>query len=170
MVIRLSQQMMKKLHHLTTMTAEPAAEPLCDWALHLFRHGHIHYILATNTRSLFSVVLLGRGITTGENLLTRLIPALREAHRGAGLEGAFEVSIAPHFDKVVWSKIGNRAVTGSMNEMIHHAKWILDEDDLGPLQLGDRINNNILSLIGYQKPAEAHREMAIVKSEATSSQ
>ena len=164
MIIRLSQQMMKKLGLLVCTTAEPVANPLCDWAVHLYRSQRTQYILATNTTSLFSVTFYGRGLTDEKTFLNAFLSALREHHKAIGLEAAYEGCILPCMSNIIWSKAGNRSVTGSMNEMIYHAKWILEDEELkggkiNPAELTYLLNGNILSFIKYQKPLEAHRKL-----------
>jgi len=131
--------MMKKSGLTVHTIVEPAANPLCDWAVHLYRHPRTQYI-------------------------SQLFPALHEHHIDAGLEEAFECFIAPRTGEVIWSKVGSRSVTGSMNEMIYYAKWLLDEDNLSLTALNRHLNENILSYIQYQKPLEAHRKLASLRT------
>ena len=164
MIIRLSQQMSKKVKLPGLPPHEAAANPLCDWAMHLFRFNRLQYLLATNTTSLFSVVIPGRGIADGVILLSRLFPALHELHCHAGLEEAFERFIAPKVAHVVWSKANNRAVTGSMNQLIYEAQWLLEDSELkasglSPAELSQRLNLSLFSLLKYQRPLEAHHQL-----------
>lgn len=164
MIIRLSQQMSKKVKLPSMVIHEAAANPLCDWAMHLFRFNRLQYLLATNTTSLFSVVIPGRGITDGDTLLNQLFPSMHELHRHAGLEEAFERFIAPNVASVVWSKANNRAVTGSMNQLIYEAQWLLKDSELedsglNPAELSQHLNLSLFSFIKYQRPLEAHRQL-----------
>lgn len=160
MIIRLSQQMMKKVKVSVPASLEPAPNPLCDWAVHLYRSRRLQYLLATNTTSLFSVTFSGRGITDQEVLQSRLFPALHQLHSDAGLEETFERFIAPCVGQVAWSKAGNRSVTGSMNELIYQAQWIMEERALSSLELSQELNQSLFSFIQYQRPLEAHRQLA----------
>jgi hypothetical protein len=111
------------------------------------------------------VTFSGRGITDEEILLSRLFPALHELHSAAGLAEAFEQFIAPEVDHVLWSRAANRSVTGSMNELIYQAQWLLKDSmiegrELTPLELSQELNQTLFSFINYQRPLEAHQQLA----------
>jgi len=159
MIIRLSQQMMKKLGLAVTLTAEPADNPLCDWSVHLFRSQRTQYVLAVNSTSLFAVTFYGRGVTDERSFLGAFLTSLLEHHEAARLETAYTELIRACTNTIIWSKAGNRSVTGSMNEMIYHAKWTLEEEALTTVELSNELNDNILSYIKYQNPLEAHRNL-----------
>lgn len=156
--------MMEKVGLTITTTAEPEANPLCDWAVHLFRSQRLQYLLAVNTTSLFPVVLAGRGITSEKTFLEALIPAVRDQHRALGLDEGFERFIAPSAHHITWSKVGNRRVTGSMNEMILFAKAVLEEaawtqQAITMEQLAVELSGTILTATAYHKLHEAHRQI-----------
>jgi hypothetical protein len=164
MTIRISGVVMEKLGTPVTGTAAPEENPLCDWAIHLFRSQRHQYLLAVNTTSLFPVVLRGRGITSQASFLKVFLPALREQHRVAGLEEGFERLIGCSLQPVRWSKVGNRRVTGSMNEIIALAKFILEEADwnqhsITMAQLALELSGTILTFTAYHKLLESHRAL-----------
>jgi hypothetical protein len=110
MIIRLSHSMMKKLGLAVTETLPSAPHPLCDWALHLYRYQRTQYIISTNTTSLSSFILAGRGISNQRSFLNQFVLSLREHHRLLGMAGAYDQILAPCEATTHWSKVGNRSV------------------------------------------------------------
>ena len=164
MTVRISRAVMEKLSIPIVPPAAQEENPLCDWAVHLFRSQRQQYLLVVNTTSLFPVVLRGRGITSGASFVDTFLPALREQHRVAGLEEGFERLMDFSHQPISWSKVGNRRVTGSMNELIVLAKSLLEEatwnqQPLTTAQLALKMSGTILTFTGYQKLLEAHRPL-----------
>jgi len=63
MIFRLTQKMTKKVG-LPPLQAVPLDKnPFIDWTAHLFTAERVQYIIVTNTASLYSLVMYGRGIT-----------------------------------------------------------------------------------------------------------
>jgi len=63
MIFRLSQKLNAKIKA-GTLRALPLGEnPFADWSAHLFAADRTQYILLSNTKSLYSTVLYGKGIT-----------------------------------------------------------------------------------------------------------
>jgi hypothetical protein len=60
MVFRLSQKLGKKLKEGTLPSLPPDENPYADWSAHLFTADRTQYIIVTNTKSLYSVVMFGR--------------------------------------------------------------------------------------------------------------
>ena len=52
--------------------------PFADWSAGLFLVGRSQYILLTNTRSLYSTVLPGKGVTDEKTFLERALGSIRE--------------------------------------------------------------------------------------------
>ena len=69
--------------------------------------------------------------------------------------------IAPSSASVQFSKSLNRSVTGSMNDMIVHAKMWLHERGLSPQDTATRLNDIPFSSLKYQKPREVFTGMAV---------
>lgn len=165
MIIRLSHSMMKKLglsatDLSVTETLTPAPHPLCDWALHLYRYQRTQYIISTNTTSLSSFVFAGRGLADQRSFTNQFFLLLREHHRLLEMEEAFEQCIAPCETTIHWSKVGNRSVTGSMNELILQALYLQEEREWSLAEVSRELNNLPLSVISYQRPVDVHRKLA----------
>jgi hypothetical protein len=69
MIFRLSQKLAKKVKAAPTDVLSPELNPYADWSGHLFTSDRTQFILLTNTASLYSTVIHGRGVTCDNELL-----------------------------------------------------------------------------------------------------
>lgn len=160
MIIRLSQKVAKKLNVGPLSAVPPDENPYADWSAHLFTADRTQYIILTNTRSLYSVVVFGKGITDDSRFIGQALDNLREFMEEDGQAFAFQRFIAPASSSVVFAKALNRSVTGSMNDLIKCAKYGLIERGLSPHDVGFDLNQIPMSAIGYQRPREAFKLLA----------
>jgi hypothetical protein len=78
MIFRLSQKLSTKINA-DILCALPLDEnPFADWSASLFVADRTQYILLSNTRSLYSTVMRGKGITNESNFIDRALGNLRE--------------------------------------------------------------------------------------------
>ena len=63
MIFRLSQKLIDKIKAGALATLPLDENPFADWSAGLFLIGRSQYILVTNTKSLYSTVLPGKGVT-----------------------------------------------------------------------------------------------------------
>ncbi len=166
MIFRLSQKLNVKIKAGPLPAIPPDENPFADWSAHLFLADRTQYILLSNTRSLYSTVLYGRGITDDGRFIQRALSNLREFMEDDGLEFVYRHLIAPASGTVGFARASDRAVTGSMNDLINHAKALLVDGELSPFDVGFRLNDVLLSAIAasrtekYGKPREAFKRMA----------
>ena len=162
MIFRLSQKLAKKLKTGATDTLPLDENPYGDWSAHLCTVGGTQYIIVANTKSLYSVVMFGSGITNDSQFIERALSAIRKFMEDDGQEFVYRRFIAPASSAVQFGKALNRSVTGSMNELIHFAKLLLTED-MSPHDVGFKLNDVLLSALatkespGYGKPREAFK-------------
>ncbi len=71
-----------------------------------------------------------------------------------GLEFIYARLVAPATATIYFSKALNRSVTGSMNDLVYHAKMWLIEGDLAPHDVSFKLNEMPMSAIGYANPRE----------------
>src|SRR4051812_17780557 len=144
----------------------PSENPYEDWSAHVFSAGRTPYVLLSNTRSLYSTVIHGKGINEVRHFIERALGGLRETLEGDGQAFVYQRFIAPQSGTVRFAGASGRSVTGSMNELIVHATALLVEGELSPLDVGLRLNDVLLSAIAagekekYGKPREAFKSMA----------
>jgi hypothetical protein len=132
MIFRLSQKLNAKIKAGTLATLPLDENPFADWTAGLFRVGRSQYILVTNTKSLYSTVLPGKGVKDEKTFLERALSSMREFMDADGQSAAYERLIAPCSATGRFAKALNRSVTGSMNDLVCHATYWLAEDELSP--------------------------------------
>jgi hypothetical protein len=166
LIFRLSRKLNTKIKA-GPLPALPLGEnPFADWSAHLFVADRTQYILLSNTKSLYSTVMYGKGITDDSRFIERALGSLRDFMEDDGQEFVYRRLVAPASGTVRFAKALDRAVTGSMNDLIVHATALLVEGELSPFDVGFRLNDVLLSAIAagekekYGKPREAFRSMA----------
>ena len=166
MIFRLSQKLNVKIKAGPLPAIPPDENPFADWSAHLFLADRTQYILLSNTRSLYSTVMYGRGITDDNQFIERALGSLREFMEDDGQAFIYRRFIAPESGTVRFSRASSRAVTGSMNELVMYATALLAEGELSPFDVGFRLNDFLLSASAasktekYGKPREAFKAMA----------
>lgn len=147
MIFRFSDKLMTKVKA-GALGALPLDEnPLADWSAGLFLVGRTQYILLSNTKTLYSTVMYGKGITDESDFIERALSSIREFLEANGQGAAFERFIAPASGSVRFANALDRSVTGSMNDMVKHAAFWLAEGDLSPHEVGVRLNGIPMSAL-----------------------
>ena len=157
MILRLSQKLNKKIKagKLTEMPLDD--NQYADWSCHLFIADRTQYIIMSNTESLYSCVMYGKGITDDSRFIERALSTIREFMEDDGQQFAYRKFIAPASGTVSFAKSLNRSVTGSMNELVMEAQMYLGEDEMAPHEVGFKLNGILLSTLknaGGRKYAE----------------
>jgi len=155
MIIRLSAKLSKKIHISPAESLPANPNPFADWSAHLFTAERVQYILLTNTSSLYSMVMYGKGISHDSQFLSRITSYMGEFLRDDGLAFLFERLIAPSTARVAFSKALNRAVIGSMNDLVFQAKVFLIERQMSPYDASFLLNDVPMSYLEYANPREA---------------
>ena len=159
MIIRPSQKLCTKIKAGSLSTLPQDDNPFADWSANLFIADRTQYILLTNTKSLYSMVMYGKGISDDSTFIERVLSSLREFLADDGQQFTYRRFIAPASGTVAFAKTLNRSVTGSMNDLIFHAKAWLIEVDLSPYDVGFKLNDIPFSSLGYAKPKDAFKAL-----------
>lgn len=144
MILRLSQKLSAKIKTGKLAEMPLDEDPYADWSCHLFTADRTQYIILTNTASLYSCVMYGRGITDDCVFIDRALETIREFTADDGQQFIYRKFIAPSAGTVSFAKALNRSVTGSMNDHINAAKFML-ADDMAPSEIGYRLNETPMS-------------------------
>jgi len=164
-IIRLSQKLAKKIDAGALDTVPLDENPYADWSAHLFTADRTQYIILSNTASLYSCVMYGKGTTNDGKFIERALSTIREFMQDDGQQFAYRKFIAPATGTVQFAKALNRSVTGSMNDHVQAAKFML-ADEMAPSEIGDRLNETPLSALTdadgrkYAMPREAFKLLA----------
>ena len=161
MIFRLSQKLAAKLKILPKVCLPLDANPFADWSAHLFTAQRTQYFIITNTASLYSVLMYGKGILDDGQFLNAALSALREFLPADGNEFIFRKFIAPVSGKVRFSKALSRSVTGSVNDLVYHATMWMVERELSPFDASFKLNDIPFSALGYKNPREAFKAMNV---------
>jgi phosphoribosyl-ATP pyrophosphohydrolase len=160
MILRLSQKLNKKIKAGTLSEKPLDDDPYADWSCHLFTADRMQYVIVTNTKSLYSTVMYGKGITDDSRFIDRVVSSLREFTESDGQAFVYQKFIAPSSATVSFAKALNRSVTGSMNDMIYHAQLWLIKEELSPFDVGFKLNEMPMSALGYANPKDAFKKLA----------
>ena len=159
MIFRLSQKLAKKIKVPVPKTAPADPNPFADWSAHLFTADRTQYLILTNTPSLYSTVIYGRGITNDSQFLDRALSAIREFMVAGGQEFIFRRFIAPAAATVQFASALNRSVTGSMNDLVDEAIMRLTEFELSPFDASFNLNEMPMSYLKYRNPRDAFKAL-----------
>lgn len=121
--------------------------PHTDWCAHVFTAQRHRYLILTNTHSLLSVVTSGKGITTEGAFVRHSLAAIAEYFRSSGRQFVLDRLIAPAAAEVQLARLSDRAVMGSINELIFQAKLELIEGQLSASETSERLNEVPLSML-----------------------
>lgn len=162
MILRLSQKLCTKIKTGTLNTLPLEENPLADWSAHLFVADRKQYIILSNTKSLYSVVMPGRGITNDRQFIERALSSIREFMKADSQESVYDRFIATSSGTVSFATALDRSVTGSMNDLVFHAKTWLIEREHSPYDAGFRLNEIPFSSLSYSAPNESFKAMHII--------
>ena len=165
MIFRLSQKLNTKIRTGTLGSLPLDSNPFADWSAHLFGANRTQYILVSNTKSLYSTVMFGKGVTNGRDFVERALSSLRKLMEEDGHGVTYERFIAAASGSVQFAKSLDCSVTGSMNDLINHASDWLSEDNRSPHEVSIMLNDILLSALArsksfpYGKPREAFKAL-----------
>ena len=117
--------------------------------------------MITNTVSLYTMVMYGKGISNDLIFTDRVTSYIAEFLRADGYELIFERLIGPSMVRVSFSKTLNRMVTGSMNDLEYHAQLLLRRGDLTPWDVSSELNGIPFSYINMNRPRDAFQSMKL---------
>ena len=166
MIFRLSQKLAKKVK-VGKLPEMPLAEnPYADWSCHVFTANRTQHIILSNTASMYSCVMFGKGITDDSRFIDRALTTIREFMEDDGEQFAYRKFVKPEGETISFARPLNRSVTGSMNELIMAAEMYLIEDEMAPHDVGFKLNGLLLSILKdgegrkYGEPKDAFKRLA----------
>jgi hypothetical protein len=146
MILRLSQKLNTKIKAGKVTEKSLDTNPFADWSCHLFTADRTQYIIMSNTKTLYSCLMYGKGITDDNRFIERALSTIREFMGDDGQAFAYQRFIAPSSETITFAKALNRSVTGSMNDHVQAAKFYL-ADDLALGEIGLRLNETPMSAL-----------------------
>ena len=160
MIFRVTQKMAKKVKVKPGDPLPPHINPLLDWTVNLFRVGHYQAIIVTNSPSLYSIVMAGRGITDEAIFAKAIINNLHMYMLVDGLKRLFDSHIAPFTDSIAICRAGDKRVLGSMNDLVLNAKMDVLYQGLSVSRINADLNSMPMSMLKYNRPKDRLLELA----------
>ncbi len=167
MIIRLSHRLKAQLNVGSLSAAPLDGDIYADWSARSFTADRARYILLSHTRSLYSVVMFGCGITHEGLFISRALDSIREFMSEDGLGLIYMNFLAPATALVGFRKPLNKSVTGSMNELEATAKFYLQTGEWSPFAVGFKLNETLFSALAlpgtgnYATPREALKRLGL---------
>ena len=162
MIIRLSQKLNTKIK-VGALSDIPLHENLiADWSATIFNVGRTQYVLLSNTSSLFTCLMIAKGLTNSSLFEQRATEVLSDAVR------RFVKNNTPQnkefHSAIRFAKSLNRSVIGSMNDLVFGAKLLID-GGIDLQEAADRLNETPLKALTnpegrrYANPNEVFRRI-----------
>lgn len=161
MIFRLTHKLAKKVGIKSLVCLPPERNPFADWSAHLFTAQRVQYVIMTNTPSLYSVVMYGRGITDDNRFVKSALSCMSEFMTSDGNEFLLRRLIAPRTGMISFSRMGDRRVLGSIGDLVMQSKYHLVEGEVSPFGVSLLLNQTPMSYIGYRSPREAFKSLRI---------
>jgi hypothetical protein len=165
MIFRLTLKLAKKIG-ITSLPAIPFDDirnPILDWSANLFTVQRTQYIILTNTASLYSMVMLGHGLTKEKQFVREALFWMEEFMTLDGNKVVYDNFIEPESKRIFFSKIVDRRVSGSMNDLIFQAKVYLSEGQKPLFDVSFMINKSPMSYLKYGNPKVEFRKLYFTK-------
>lgn len=159
MIFRPTQRLCTKIKAGPLFEAPLHNNPYADWSARLFTVDRAQYVLLTNTPSLYSLLMPGRGITEETAFLDHAIEAMRHYMQDDGLSLLFTNFIVPAAGAVSFHKPLSRSVTGSMNEMVFEAKYFMSSGEVSLFDVNERLNETPYSSLKFAFAREAFKRL-----------
>ena len=161
MIIRATKKLAFKLKIESLQKFEDKVSAFEEWYGHLFTVNRIQYILFTNAYSLFSIVLPGKGINNLRTFRDLTGYWLSEVLKAEGCENMTARLVIHNLDAIDVYATNNRAILGSMNDMMLATKYLISEYQLTPIEISKQLNQTPLSYLKYENPLGVMKKMAL---------
>jgi len=161
MIFRLTAKLAKKIGFdpLPDLPYDKGKDPLLDWNAHLFSVQRTQYILATNSESLYSLVMPGRGITTDRQFIQSFRSGLQAFLAGQGHYLKVAMDLPSPEQDAFFAKITDRRILGSMNDLIFQSKLRLGEGQQTLFDVSFYLNETPMSYLKYRSPKEVFQNL-----------
>lgn len=159
MIFRCTTKLAKKIGAYQNSSNIEAENSFLDWHVNLFTCQRIQYIIVTNTTSLLSVFMYGRGITDETDFIRGFVNIAKNYLPEIGCEFQLLKFIAPKTSVVTFTKTNSRSVLGSMNDFVNIAKWLITEKECSPYDLSFEINRTPMSYLKMDSPYNVLKKM-----------
>jgi hypothetical protein len=161
MIIRLTQNLEKKIGVHAKTLIPPHSNPFLDWTGNVFKVAKQDYIILTNTPSLYSFIISGRGVSNEGILVQHALSNLKEIMRHDNMDFIYQRLIAANAKLIQYSKTGNRSLQGSQTDFVIRAKVWLEEKNFPLFEISQMLNDIPMSSLSFRSPRDAFRSQHI---------
>lgn len=161
MILRLTNTLTKKIKAVVSEDDGRKISAFEEWYGHSFTVDKHHYILFTNAYSLYSTIILGNGINNLVLFIDATTQGLYEALKSDGYGNLTSRFVARSVDSIRVCKTANRAIIGSMNDIISQTKFYLTEYQMPISEITRRINTMPFSYLKYKNPLDILKQMPL---------
>ena len=145
-------------------TTEPASNLFDEWYVNVFyTRSKYKYFIATNAKTLFSVITPGAGVRDDSEYYGDFFHSLESLLKENDCSFIFHRLISPHISRATLSNAVNRSVLGSMNDLIFNAKYALEEELLSPHAASKSINEMPMKYLGGESPDRSIKAITVLK-------
>jgi hypothetical protein len=161
MIFRLTAKLAQKIgiDPLFALPYDQGKSPLLDWNAHLFTVQRTQYILATNTESLYSLVMPGRGITTDKQVVQSFRAGLQAFLAGQEHHSKVALDVLSPARDASFAKIADRRILGSMNDLIFQSKIRIAEGQQTLFEVSYFLNETPMSYLKYNSPKRVFQNL-----------
>lgn len=152
MVLRATIKLSSKLGIKSLQNYDNRVSAFDHWYGHLFSVNKVQYILLTNGYSLYSVVFKAKGVLDLQCFANTAAKNLSELMYAQRIEYLTSRFVNDSFCNIEVVKTNDRSILGSMNDMINHAEFFLNEYKMSLMEISERLNNTPYSLLDYKNP------------------
>ena len=149
MIFRPSLKLAKKIKSGKLAEMPLSVNQFSDWSANVFNVGRTQYIILSNTKSLYSCLMLAKGVTNETVFVEQSLMAIDDFLRHDGQSLNVDRLIATPCKTTNFAKALSRAVIGSTNDLIVGAKLLL-ADDLDRHKVAIRLNETPLKMRAMQ--------------------
>jgi len=160
MIFRLTQKMAKKIG----VTLEPASpldpNPYADWCSNLFTVERLQYVILTNTASLYSMVMYGRGVSSDRKFIQEALTCMEEIMTIDGNASIFEHFVEPFAsEEASLCKMTDRRVMGSMNDFVFQTEYYLTYRESSLPEISLLLNHAPMKYLKYGRPQDVFKTL-----------
>lgn len=161
MVLRATVKLASKLRIKSLQNYDNRVSAFEHWYGHLFSANKVQYILLTNVYSLYSVVFTAKGVLDLQYFAKTAainLSELMETQKIGHLTSRF---VNDSFYSIEMVKTNDRSIIGSMNDMIHHVEFFINQYKMPLMDISERLNNTPYSLIEHKNPLLVIKNMPL---------
>jgi len=161
MIVRVTGSFAKQIGVTVTATLPLCENPVADWTCRVFslREGE-PVLLVANTTTLYSMLIPAVGLERLEQFQGGLNICLERRLLADGFEAIIDRRLGPEIKTISLAKSLNRSVTGSMNDMVRLATFMLTEEGRTFEQATVKLNETPFGALDYAHPRKRFAELA----------